>query len=126
MSMLYNRVERLLMYGYWGIFRRGNLSKNKPLNFRNKESEMQIDNYLEYSEDEVISIESMESTDNRIINKVITKYGNTLYWDSDTGRIIQAFWVVPNVNRIDCMDEADLDKISGEFYLRSYGEKFNR
>ena len=85
---------------------------------------MQIDKYLAYSGDIVIGVETMDGPTGTIIHKVITKYGNTLYWDADSGRIIHALWVVPNTNRVDCMDEEDLDKISGEYFLRSYGEKF--
>ena len=86
---------------------------------------MQIEEYLVYSGDKVLSIESMSGDEGEVIHKVNTKFGNTLYWEGTTGKVVLAEWVVPRVNIIDRLDEKDLQKISGRYYLESYGEKFN-
>ena len=86
---------------------------------------MQIEDYLKYTGDKITDLKFREANeDSNIIYSVITEFGNSFHWNSETGRILSAKWVVPGSNRIDKLDQYQLDEISGEFYLKSYGEKF--
>lgn len=115
MNTLYNKGEKLHRFGYWEKYKRG-------------EKEMQLKSYLKHSGDEILLIEESMSGDgdgDTVVNKVLTKFGNIMYWDVETGRILAADWVVPNTNRVDKLGEDELSQIAGEYYLKSYGEKFN-
>lgn len=86
---------------------------------------MIIKDYLNYTGDTVLDIESMAS-ENGTINKVTTRFGNVLYWELNTGKVVFAEWKVPTDNRVDRLDEEELEKISGQYYLISYGENMER
>lgn len=86
---------------------------------------MDIKNYFKYTGDTVEDIESM-SSDNGNVNKVTTQFGNILYWEQNTDKVIYAEWKVPKDNRVDKLDEEQLNEISGEYYLQSYGENMRR
>lgn len=86
---------------------------------------MIIKDYLNYTGDTIEDIESMAS-ENGTVNKVSTRFGNVLYWEQESGKVIYAEWRVPKDNRIDKLDEDALDKISGQYYLISYGENMER
>lgn len=86
---------------------------------------MNINDYLNYTDDTVVDIESM-SGDNDTVNKTTTRFGNVLYWETESGKIIFAEWKVPGTDRIDRLDEKALQEISGEYYLRSYSDNMER
>ena len=85
---------------------------------------MQIDKYLEFTKDKIISTETISGEGDLIINKVTTKYGNIMYWDMNSGKVISAEWKVPGIFEIRKLDEEALEKISGKYFLESYGERF--
>jgi hypothetical protein len=85
---------------------------------------MYIEDYLIYTKDKVISIEGMSGDNGETINKVITKFGNILYWESNTGKIISAEWRVPGILESRKLNEKELEEISGKYFLISYGEKW--
>lgn len=87
---------------------------------------MNIKDYLNYTDDVILDMESMSGDNNETINKTVTKFGNVFYWQMETGKIVYAEWQVPKDNRIDKLNESELDKISGEYYLKSYGENMRR
>lgn len=82
---------------------------------------MDIKNYFKYTGDIVEDIESM-SSDNGNVNKVTTHFGNVLYWEQNTDKVIFAEWKVPNSPTINKLEEEQLNEISGQYYLQSYGE----
>ena len=86
---------------------------------------MNIKDYLNYTGDTIEDIESMAS-ENGTINKVTTRFNNVLYWELESGKVVYAEWQVPKDNRIDKLDEEELDKIGGQYYLISYGENMER
>lgn len=81
---------------------------------------MNLDFYLDNTGD-VLS-EDLEQIDE--IFKATTLFGNTIYWDIHTDEIERMEWKVPKTDEIRTLFADELNTMS-QYYLKSYGEKFD-